>query len=124
MFDLAMLFLFSFTGLALGLLSIQRTEQWFLENRSSYPMAKLRVGVFLLCGFGIYLGRVERWNSWDILTNPSGLFSEIMEKLLNPFANMETWGTTILFALLLWLSYSMLKTMPATANNPRKPTPQ
>lgn len=105
MFDLVLLFLFSFTGLALGLLSVQRTEQWWRLNRSRIAAPRLRIIVFLLCGFGIYLGRVERWNSWDVLANPGDLALEVLHKFTHPFANIYTWGMTMLFAGLLLIAY-------------------
>ena len=114
MFDISLLFIFSFTGLALGLLSIQRTEAWWKEHRPGIATSKLLMMVFLLCGFGIYLGRVERWNSWDIVTDPDGLALEIIQKLVHPISNMETWGTTFLFALLMRITYGVLKTLPAS----------
>lgn len=114
MFDIILLFLFSFTGLALGLLSIQRAETWWKEHRLGIATSKLLMMVFLLCGFGIYLGRVERWNSWDIVTDPDGLALEIIQKLVHPISNMETWGTTLLFALLMRITYGVLKTLPAS----------
>jgi uncharacterized membrane protein len=111
-FDATMLLLFSLTGLALGLLSIQHTENWWRQHRPHIAVPQLRFFVFLLCGFGIYLGRVERWNSWDIISNPGGLLVEVMKKIIDPFSNVETWAVTILFALLLWVTYRILKMMP------------
>lgn len=114
MYDLVMLFLFSFTGLTLGLLSIQRTELWCSKYSSKMLMPPWRITVFLLCGFGVYLGRVERWNSWDVLANPVELSTGILYKFIHPLANIYTWGATLLFALLLWMPYTLMKTLPAT----------
>lgn len=76
-FDTMTIFLFALTGLLIGLYSI------LLVHRMLRPLLGqwLTWGLMLICqvlsGFGIYLGRVGRWNSWDILTNPSALTSAI-----------------------------------------------
>jgi uncharacterized membrane protein len=62
-----------------------------------------------LVGFGIYLGRVLRWNSWDILHNPFLLFSDVFEIITSPLENMEAWAFTILFGLFLKLVYRFYK---------------
>ncbi|MBL7726552.1 MAG: DUF1361 domain-containing protein [Dinghuibacter sp.] len=116
MFDLCMLFLFALTGLVLGLLSVQQAEQWRLNQRPGKSLSGMRLGVFLLCGFGIYLGRVERFNSWEVFTDPAALAAEILPRLLNPFAHAETWGITLLFAGLLWVTYAFFKTVPVPFN--------
>ncbi|MVM28785.1 DUF1361 domain-containing protein [Spirosoma sp. HMF4905] len=72
-FDTVTLFLFALTGLLIGLYSI------LLVHRMIRPLAGRRLTWVLivisqiLSGFGIYLGRMGRWNTWDILTNPSSL---------------------------------------------------
>lgn len=111
--DLVMLFLFSCTGLALGLISVQRTEYWWRQNRLCMAASRLRIIVFLLCGFGIYLGRVERWNSWDVLANPGELATGVLNKCIHPLAHMHVWGLTVLFALLIWIPYMIINTLPA-----------
>jgi uncharacterized membrane protein len=113
LFDVVMLSMFSLTGLALGLLSVQRTENWWRQHRPRMAAPQLRFLVFLLCGFGIYLGRVERWNSWDVMTNPGELLVEVMKKVIDPFSHLETWGVTVISALLLWATYGMLQMIPA-----------
>jgi uncharacterized membrane protein len=35
------------------------------------------VAVLALSSFGIYLGRVQRWNSWDVFIRPEALLGEI-----------------------------------------------
>jgi len=104
-FDAALLGLFAATGWMLGLLSL---EVWkgLLEERVG--RAGAWVGVVLvsvLCGYGIYLGRVERWNSWDVLTDPRYLFGAIASHLREPWANPRLLGITALFTVLVLLSY-------------------
>ncbi|RYG64099.1 DUF1361 domain-containing protein, partial [bacterium] len=40
--------------------------------------------VCLLCGFGIYLGRFVRLNSWDVLTNPVRVFHVLIGCFTDP----------------------------------------
>ncbi|GAB3888324.1 DUF1361 domain-containing protein [Spirosoma agri] len=82
-FDTMTIFLFAQTGLLIGLYSI------LIVHRLVRPLigAKLTWLVLLtgqlLSGFGIYLGRFGRWNSWDVLTNPLNLFSAIADATHN-----------------------------------------
>lgn len=72
-FDTMTFFVFALNGLLAGLYSI------LLVHRMLRPLVgpRLTWGLILLSqllsGFGIYLGRFGRWNSWDVLTNPSSL---------------------------------------------------
>ncbi|NTX02547.1 DUF1361 domain-containing protein [Myxococcus sp. CA040A] len=104
-FDAALLALFAATGWMLGLLSLEIWKQW-LEERWGRFGAWAFVGVTsLLCGYGIYLGRVERWNSWHVLTDPGSLFASIGAHLREPLAFPYLTGLTVTFSLLLPLSY-------------------
>ena len=59
-------------------------------------------------GFGVYLGRFQRWNSWDIVTAPQHLLLDTLDQLLNPMANPRTLAVTLLFAAFLAVAYLML----------------
>ena len=45
------------------------------------------VGVLALSSFGIYLGRVQRWNSWDVVVHPQPLALQIGGGLLHPLSH-------------------------------------
>lgn len=67
---------FGWTGLFLGMLSLFHIHQ-YLKNHFSYLISELIV--FAICfvsSFGVYLGRFERWNSWDIFINPVHLIKD------------------------------------------------
>lgn len=55
----------------------------------------LTILIFILCGFGIYLGRFLRWNSWDIIQDPLGLLYDIWHRIRHPFQNKEMWLVTL-----------------------------
>ena len=47
-------------------------------------------------GFGIYLGRIQRLNSWDVFTQPADLFAALTERLFVPWLHPGAIAVTIL----------------------------
>jgi uncharacterized membrane protein len=73
------------------------------------------VSATFLGGFGIYLGRELRWNSWDILTNPFDLMLNILNIAVHPAQHLKAWGMTGVFALFLLLAYLTLHLLSKAA---------
>src|SRR6185503_7698224 len=95
-FDILMVQSFVLTGLLLGFLSVylmQRLVSHAFGWRTGWIFTGLILG---LTGFGIYLGRFERWNSWDLLLNPVELSRYICGVVIHPRANK----TAVLFSML------------------------
>ncbi|MBC8755999.1 DUF1361 domain-containing protein [Kordia sp. YSTF-M3] len=118
--DPFMLFAFAWNGLVLGLLSMHQvylilTEKW---NRT---IAKriLFITVFL-CGFGIYLGRFQRWNSWELFSDPIILLKDCVDSISNPMYRTRTLGITLSFGFFLWILFltveNFLPTKKASRN--------
>ena len=104
-FDLSLLLAFAFTSLWLGFQSLRLVQQWFARHFSNTAGW---VGVLLvmpLTGFGVYIGRFWRWNSWDLLTRPSALLRSISAPVLDPVAHASLWQFTAVFSALLLLAY-------------------
>lgn len=77
-FDTMSLFLFALTGLLIGLYSILIVHRMLRPLAGEWLTWLCIVSSQILSGFGIYLGRVGRWNSWDVLTQPSSLTRAIV----------------------------------------------
>ena len=108
-YDLALLLSCAGTGLLLGyvsLLEVQDAVEEQLGRRAGWMVA---AGSLVLSGFGIYLGRFLRWNSWEVLTDPAGLFGDIADRLFNPASHPRTYGVTLVFGIGLLLGYIALR---------------
>ncbi|HEY0450876.1 DUF1361 domain-containing protein [Actinophytocola sp.] len=61
-------------GFVAYVLSLVRLERWLAERGVSRRAVLLTdLGLHGLCAVGIVLGRVFRFNSWDVVTDPRGL---------------------------------------------------
>jgi uncharacterized membrane protein len=107
-FDLVLFSAYAWTGALLGFLSIY-LMQVVVRRLAGALWSWAFVGMSLLaCGFGIYLGRELRWNSWVVVTNPGPLLSDIWARLSDPFAYPRTLGMTVAVASLLSVLYLVL----------------
>ena len=96
MYDIVLISCYAINGMLLGYTSLYlvhtRAVQRFKSKGHFVPILAL-----LAVGFAIYLGRVLRWNSWDVLFNPFGLLFDISERFINPTEYAGTFMTTFLF---------------------------
>jgi uncharacterized membrane protein len=112
LYDTVMLFILALCGLLLGAVSL-RWMQLVAARRFGLWFSRAFVLMALgMTGFGIYLGRFLRWNSWDLVTNPLSLLQDISPHLLHPLIYWRTWAMTLLFALALSFVYWLLAGLP------------
>jgi uncharacterized membrane protein len=109
-FDLLLLLSSSGLSLHMGLTSMRQVHA--LVTRAFGKLAGwiTVVGSMFATGFGIYLGRYLRWNSWDVLTHPFALASDIAGRLLHPLRHFEVYAITCGFGALLVLAYALFVT--------------
>ncbi len=104
-FDTAMLYTFAFTGLLVGVFSALIIYRRLKQFTGYYTASGIMLLAMLASGYGIYLGRVLRWNSWNLLTHPTGIWYDTLARITDPFMYPRTYGMTLLFGILLWLVF-------------------
>jgi len=80
-FDVIMMMSFAWTGLLLGYLSLFLMQEVVRRRKGLAWSWGFAIGMLALSSFGIYLGRFQRWNSWDVIQNPFGLAWDVLSKL-------------------------------------------
>ncbi|MCB0650657.1 MAG: DUF1361 domain-containing protein [Saprospiraceae bacterium] len=110
-YDMILLFSFAWTGLLLGFFSLVFAGEFWAKYIHPRTDGLFVFCSLLLCSFGIYIGRFQRWNSWDILTDPANLIRDIFDIFLNPVHNLRVLGITAIFFCLLSLGYLLFKTL-------------
>jgi uncharacterized membrane protein len=110
-YDILLLFSFSLTGLFLAMISMrtmQRVVRFYVGGILSWVFVLL---VLSVSGVGIYLGRFERWNSWDMLSHPSRILLDVIRPMSEPFNSLRFFGVSILFAVFLLLCYLLVMSL-------------
>jgi uncharacterized membrane protein len=103
--DILMLFIFALSGLLLGVLSMMDVFSYLQKHNHPIIANLIILGVSLLSGFGIFLGRFLRFNSWDIIARPQLLIECIYKSLLL----WNAWLWIIGFGAFIWISFWALK---------------
>jgi len=101
-FDALLIFLFAANGLLLAILSMDDIYTVLKEKWNIIVATFSMILISFLTGFGIYLGRYLRWNSWELFTQPNHLFQDI----INSLHNTKAMGVTICMASLLLILFT------------------
>jgi uncharacterized membrane protein len=115
-YDIVMSAAFAFVGHFLGLLSM------WVEGRvldyawgKSFERAYLALAV-LLAGFGVYLGRFARLNSWDAILTPIRTIQGTLDALADPKAILFS----LAFSFFVAVTYGMMGLAFSLRDPPRK----
>ncbi len=112
-YDLSLISSFAFVGFFVGIQSILEFEKFLLIFYNEKILIIIIPTICFLCGFGIYLGRILRYNSWDVLTNPKHLFLDIGLQLITT----KTILFSLHFGILIYLFYTSKKIIFNTKSN-------
>ena len=107
-YDVMMLIWFAFTGLLLGMVSLFLMQEIIRREFGRWVGWGFVTLVAGLSSTGIYMGRFLRWNSWDIILNPSSIARYTIESAQNP--SLQSVGFTGLFAAFFLFLYITLYT--------------
>ena len=108
-FDLSLIFSFAWNGLLLGVLSVRQMEKLARPMVGAYWGGFFVYLVMALNALGVYAGRYLRLNSWDILTNPFQLTTDMGHLIIHPLRSGQAWGMIACYTILLSFIYQMLK---------------
>lgn len=86
-FDFILLSSFTVAGFYSGITSIVHIHKLLQMKYSILNSWLMVISICYLSSFGIYLGRILRFNSWDILSNPITLFDNALKSFQNPEAH-------------------------------------
>jgi uncharacterized membrane protein len=93
----AFYFFYSGSGLICFFLSIYPLDVLFK------PPWILRPLFFFLCSLGVYLGLIDRFNSWQVLSHPHEILHAAHVAILRPHLLLLICG----FSIILWLFYGI-----------------
>lgn len=104
-YDAGLIAITAWTGIFLAnmsLHSVQGVIRSYLGHIISWVFALTVIG---LSGYGVYLGRFLRWNSWDLLLDPTEILVDSIYPLLHPISYADKIGFVVMYTSLFLVTY-------------------
>ena len=112
LYDVLLLSAAAWTGLLLGLTSLflmHAVARRFLGVLNAWALV---IGVLAASSFGIYLGRIQRWNSWDVFLRPGTLLAQATQGFhARPLALTILLTSFLLASYLVFYSFARMSAL-------------
>lgn len=106
--DMILILLFAWPGFLIGCVSLRIMHRHVARAFNELVGWGFALSACGLAGVGVYIGRFQRWNSWDVLTNPIGLAADLFGLLGLPFTH-PAYQFSILFGALIFIGYATIQ---------------
>lgn len=108
-YDVVLIASFASAGMLLGFVSLSRVQLLVAEAAGAVLGWLVAAVALVLAAFGIFIGRFEVRNSWDVFVQPAPLARDTWRQLTSPPAYPRTFGVTASYAAFLILAYVALR---------------
>lgn len=105
LFDIILIGTLTTVGFALGFTSLYLVHRELIRKVGLWRSFLLIEAVILISSYAIYLGRVLRWNSWDVIANPGGVIVNVSDRVLDPLGHPHVFLLGGLFFVLISVLY-------------------
>jgi uncharacterized membrane protein len=109
---------FAWTGMLLGFVSLYLVHAVARHRFGPAPSWVGVLGVLALVSVGVYLGRVKRWNSWDLITQPGARLTQLHAHLGDPAALTRAAAISLAVTCLLAAAYLVFYVLMAARIEP------
>ena len=96
---------FAWTGMLLAFVSLYLVHAVLRHRFGALAGWGAAFCALALASAGVYLGRVKRWNSWDVLTQPGAKLAELHAHIGDPAALAKAFSITVGVTVLLAAAY-------------------
>ena len=107
-------------GLLLGAAAVQPIHRIVAARYGALAARTFPPVIATAVAFGVYLGRVQRWNSWSFVESPGRLFDQTWDVLGHPIAHPRAFGGIALFSFAFLVVYSVLTTERSVLAEPQR----
>jgi len=105
--DLVLLLSFTACSFLMGFYSFHNIEKIFNRYRSNVSRLAFRGILFLACSYGLFLGRVLRWNTWDLVVRPGKVLGSVADSITTLRIDSLAFTISFSFFIFLFLIYHM-----------------
>ncbi|WP_203568333.1 DUF1361 domain-containing protein [Aestuariimicrobium ganziense] len=106
-FDIALVSVFALVGLAVGLASLLLVQHVVTDHLGALAGWTMSAAALVLSTVGIWLGRVHRFNSWDITAQAGALLDLAWHRFQHPLGNPDLIVAVVLGSAGLGLAYGL-----------------
>jgi len=123
-YDAGFISIIAWTGLFLAVGSLntmQKIVSSYAGKAASWAFALIVIGS---SGYGVYLGRFLRWNSWDLLEKPLAILSDSLSPIMNPLDHKDKIVFIAMYTalyLVTYLAFSWLRPMDPAIEAEKEP---
>jgi uncharacterized membrane protein len=104
-YDVVLIAAAAWCGLLLGFTSLYLVQEVVRHAVGTARAWAFALTTLALGAFGVYLGRFERWNSWDVFTRPRLVAGDLFPHLAHPQDHPRALAVMVLFTVFLAMSY-------------------
>ena len=98
-------FVYFWIGMQSFVISLMLWGRMLKRHRSGWLVVPIELIILTLSAFGMYLGRYDRLNSWDLVTDPEKLMDQAMRDTLH----QQPLAMTLVFLAVVTAVYYLLK---------------